>query len=354
LGGKREIKSQSGNPVINPTRGRPAGVAGGCNSGKNISKIIYRNPPFIVLIHFQSGETMVTIHRFPVLLLLLIGMLVSSGCLSAHVAEKPEMPSTQTILNTTVTTVATPVPVISHKPINGSFITIDPIPDHYLGDTITFSGTTNLPAGNNITLVIGTTAFHGCQKMVPSCNPDTVNAVCCTGDGFHRPVTIVPGSSGINTWLFTVKTSEYDFIPDLYEVRIVSGKIVEQGFFKILEKPKPSGYWIFVDPIPAHNLGDNIVFQGTTNLPGGENITTQIFESDRHCSKCQYFINDSVDGCCGDRIQAPVIIKSGNDGINIWSKSVNTSYHNFREGRYSIFLIDPTQAVGNISDFNIY
>jgi hypothetical protein len=117
------------------------------------------------------------------------------------------------------------------------FINISSVPDHYIGDIVTFTGTTNLPAGENFTLGIVTTSTRGCQKMRYPCpNQNTVNAICCSG-GFNRTIMIIPGNCGINTWSLTINTSEYDFWPDLYSVYAVSGKTFGQSYFTIRDKP---------------------------------------------------------------------------------------------------------------------
>jgi hypothetical protein len=297
---------------------------------------------------------MVEIRWFPILLLLVIGTLVTSGCIfSTHTEEKTEMPFTPTLLSTTVKPVVTPVPEVKPKQINSSEITIDPIPDHYLGDTVSFSGTTDLPTGENITLYIFSASIRGCTKNSPPCKPDTVNRVCCTGESFHRSVTITPGSDGINTWSFSINTSEYDFVPDVYEVGTVSGKTVEQGFFRIAERPEPAGFWITIEPIPEVQIGDMVTLSGETNLSAGEKVTIWIGQEAYHtCPKiAEGSCIDSVKACCSGILRT-VAIEQGRPGINTWSLVLDSSGHDFAQGvRYEISVSTRDGLVENASWF---
>jgi len=235
---------------------------------------------------------------------------------------------------------------------SGSWIAIEPVPDTCLGDIIIISGSTNLPAGENLSLAIRTTDFHGCQKTIYPCYyPDTVNAVCCTG-GFNRAVPIIPGMRGINTWSFAVNTSEYDFRPESYVVYAESEKTYGMQIFKMLEKQKPSGPWIAVDPVPHHYLGDTITFRGTTNLEPGELINIRISEGVATCAKCRER-TDSVNGCCGD-FNRMVVISQGVCGNNLWSLYVNTSYYDFHADEdYWIGMSGRNHRVGNSSFFTV-
>lgn len=288
----------------------------------------------------------------PILLILLIGSAVIPGCImSPQIAEKPEIPVIPPLLSPTVTPVVTPVPVITHKPVNGSFITIDPVPDHYLGETITFTGTTNLLAGENLSLIIRTTDFHGCQKTIYPCkNPDTVNAICCMG-GFTRTVTVIPGNNGINTWIFSVNTSDVDFMAGSYVVNVGSGMVYGNKIFTILEKLKPSDYWLYITSIVISDKVNIMLVQGTTNLPRGENLMVWIGQEAYHtCPKMPLnSCNNSVSACCGGIIRA-AYVQQGNKGINTWSLTLNTSQHGFRQGdEYEIQVSSPDFQLVNAS-----
>jgi hypothetical protein len=242
--------------------------------------------------------------------------------------------------------------IIMNGNSSGFRIAIEPVPDTRLGDIITFHGTTNLPAGENFTLGIVTASFCPNQKIIYPCkNPDTVNAICCSG-GFNRTVAIFPDHGGINTWSFTVNTSEYDFRPGQYVVSAESGKTYGVQLFTILEQSNFSVLWISADPLPPPCPGDTITFHGTTNLPVGESITTRIFKARYKCTQCPRK-NDSVDGCCGDQIPLSVMVKPGDRGINTWSREVNTSAYDFSAGDYQIDIGEPSRGIWNSSGFAI-
>jgi hypothetical protein len=174
--------------------------------------------------------------------------------------------------------------------------------------------------------------------------------------GFNRTVAVIPGGCGINTWSFTINTSEFDFRPDLYIVYMESGNTSGDGLFTMLEKPLPPpalrAPWIVMDRIPAACLGNIITLRGTTNLPAGENVTTRIFGSWFNCTKCLPE-NDSVDECCGDQIPLDVPVLPGSDGINTWSREVNTSYYSFSARDYTIDVGNPSHALWNSTGFTI-
>ena len=192
-------------------------------------------------------STLINVHGIVVLTLLLIGTLLAVGCTMSSPAPVTIAENTSFPLSSTQTTVTgTPVATLALAPCpqeNASlFINVSPVGDHYLGDTIIFIGTTNLPAGDNFTLHIFSSSIRGCEKTIYPCqNPDTVNPQCCMG-GLNRTVAVIPGRCGTNTWSFTINTSEYDFWPDRYIVYMKSGNISrDYGFFMMLEIPESSG-----------------------------------------------------------------------------------------------------------------
>jgi hypothetical protein len=184
---------------------------------------------------------MTTPHGFLIAAILLAGLVLVTGCTTSSPAPVPPAGFTTVPMTSALPVSASPViatQALAQCPQENStkFISISTITDHYLGEIVTFSGTTNLPAGEKIILGIVTTSFHSCQKTRYPCeNPDTVNAICCNG-GFNRTIAIMPGNCGINSWSFTVNTSDYDFWPDFYIVYATSGKTYEERFFTIRDK----------------------------------------------------------------------------------------------------------------------
>jgi len=244
--------------------------------------------------------------------------------------------------------------IIMNRNSTGFWIAIEPVTDTCLGDITSISGTTNLSVGENFSLAIRTTDFHGCQKTIYPCKyPDTVNAVCCSG-GFNRTVTVIPGTGGTNIWLFSVNTSDFDFMPGLYGVYAKSGTAYTEQLFTILEQAKSSPAWIAVDPVSHYYLGDTITFQGRTNLPPGEFIETAVYSGEFiPCPKSTRNCQSNVTPCCGG-YSAIVPVLAGTCGINTWSWDVSTSQHGFRaDGEYIISASGRNGAVDNFSIFTV-
>ena len=88
-------------------------------------------------------------------------------------------------------------------------IAIIPVTDHQQGDTFTFSGTTNLAAGDDILVQVVSSSFQPTAKT-------------SSGEfsGAARTVTVLEGTGNVNTWSFTVDTAT--FRPDSYIVEVSS------------------------------------------------------------------------------------------------------------------------------------
>ncbi len=118
-------------------------------------------------------------------------------------------------------------------------ITIDPIPHHYIGDTITIEGTTNLAPGEMITLGIYSAEFIPCPKSSVYCS-DSVG-LCC--GGISDTIAVAPGNCGINTWSWVVNTSQHGFRPGHPYIFDVTGRnrVVENSsLFTVSGIPKPN------------------------------------------------------------------------------------------------------------------
>jgi len=178
-------------------------------------------------------------HGILISVILLAGLVLAAGCTTSSPAPASPFGSTIVPMTSAPPIAASPAiiaPAQCPKENYSTFINISPVHDYYFGDSVTINGTTNLPAGEKITLGIVTTSFHGCQKTRYPCeNQNTVNAICCSG-GFNRTIAIMPGNCGVNTWSFTLNTSEYDFWNDSYSVYAISGKTLGERFFTIRDK----------------------------------------------------------------------------------------------------------------------
>lgn len=102
---------------------------------------------------------------------------------------------------------------------NAPEIAIDPVPDHALGDIITFTGTTNLAAGEPLVLEIYSAEFVPCPK-----GPSLTDSVNPCGDGFAGNISVSQGKCGLNTWAWSVDTSQHGFQPGGQYLLSVSGR----------------------------------------------------------------------------------------------------------------------------------
>jgi hypothetical protein len=127
--------------------------------------------------------------------------------------------------------------IIKDRNSSGSWIAPDPIPDHILGDTITFSGTTNLAPGEQINIRISEPVV-----MCPKCREDVDSVNGCCGD-FNRTVTVRPGTCDHNLWSLEVNTSDHDFHGDDHYWIGMFGRdnqVENATFFTINSIPKPN------------------------------------------------------------------------------------------------------------------
>jgi hypothetical protein len=233
--------------------------------------------------------------------------------------------------------------------LRAPWIVMDRIPAACLGNIITLRGTTNLPAGENITTRIFGSWFN-CTKCLPE--NDSVDECC--GDQIKLDVPVLPGTDGINTWSREVNTSYHGFSARDYTIDVgnPSHALWNSTRFTILNISESATPWTVIDPIPDHYLGDIATFRGTTNLAPGELITIRISEPTVMCAKCRGDFADSVVGCCGE-FNRTVVVREGECGNNLWSLDVNTSQHDFVADLYWIGTYGQNGTLLNSSFFNV-
>jgi hypothetical protein len=100
---------------------------------------------------------------------------------------------------------------VSVTPATTPFITIDPIGNHTAGDVFFINGTTNIPAGENLSILVEESYF----------NPSGY------GSYFESKSTIKSGKNGVNYWscnitpiLWTTSTKRYGPIHDIKAFQI--------------------------------------------------------------------------------------------------------------------------------------
>jgi hypothetical protein len=151
-------------------------------------------------------------------------------------------------------------------------ITIDPIPDHVLGDTITIGGTTNLHPGEMLTVQIYDGDFHPCAKCQVVSNDSVEN--CC--GSFAPQVVVRPGNCGTNVWSLDVNTSYHDFSagePYVVASSGRDGRALSVTLFNILavqNTPDPFHYVTINSPVTSPNE-NAILLSGTASTDFGPN-----------------------------------------------------------------------------------
>jgi hypothetical protein len=147
-------------------------------------------------------------------------------------------------------------------------IEIDPMPDHTIGDIISFGGTTNLHPGENLSLGIMSAEFIPCPKMV-----EISDGVCTCCGGLETTIAVSPGNCGNNTWSWSVNTSQHNFQPDSAYVLFATGRTAQASvLFNILDVPKsdPFHYVTINQPFASAN-GNAILLSGTASTDFGPN-----------------------------------------------------------------------------------
>ncbi|MDD5187049.1 MAG: hypothetical protein PHF57_02450 [Methanoregula sp.] len=81
-------------------------------------------------------------------------------------------------------------------PITTSFITIDPIGNHTIGDVFIVHGTTNIPVSENlnISLIVYALGYYNSAKYDPN------NISTLYHRGYFKELKLTPGTNGINQW----------------------------------------------------------------------------------------------------------------------------------------------------------
>jgi hypothetical protein len=216
---------------------------------------------------FDHGDSTIQFRGFFYLTLFVIGILLAAGCSTS--TPVPVSPRENASIPATTEPVTTGIPVQTATPVrclpvnNTSFISIDPIPVHHLGDTITFRGTTNLEPGELITIRISEGVV-----MCAKCRERTDSVIGCCGD-FNRTVVIREGFCGNNLWSLDVNTSNYDFRGDDDYWIGTSGRpygVGNSSFFTISGIPRSN----LTLNLPANDSGGSALrFSGRSNTGNG-------------------------------------------------------------------------------------
>jgi hypothetical protein len=98
--------------------------------------------------------------------------------------------------------------------------------------------------------------------------------------------------------------------------------ILLSGIFIIPVAANNSTFFITIDPVGDHKIGNEFLINGTTNLPLNETVSVVIYPP--------YFCPG---GGCGTTFRSTGTIQSRKDGVNTWSCNVSTTWGWIRLGR---------------------
>lgn len=103
--------------------------------------------------------------------------------------------------------------ILGKDPLPWIWIRIDPVGEHHVGDIFNITGTTNLPAGLDINGRFGA-EIHSCptfQTLPSGFSGSLCGHDCIPGDFSNNKIPIIQGDGGINTWNFSVNTTDWCF-----------------------------------------------------------------------------------------------------------------------------------------------
>jgi hypothetical protein len=161
---------------------------------------------------------------FPFFFMICFFLVCFAGCINSNTQQKFPDPN-RTITSTTsgsYSSFLTGQPAFSNGSIitDSVWISIDPVNDHIIGDSIIITGNTNLSSQNKILVQVFpkeyiSRHFYDCV----ACHESELGKVARAGD-----VIITPGKDGINHWVFIVNSSEFviDESPISYDIDISS------------------------------------------------------------------------------------------------------------------------------------
>jgi len=109
-------------------------------------------------------------------------------------------------------------------------VPIDPIPDHVVGDRFTISGSTNLAAGDELSVTVTSSSFSPTSKSQSG-----------EFSGTAGVVRVVPGNGGLNRWSLDVDTASWKADEYIVTVEGVTVDVRDSATFNVLAyRPTPS------------------------------------------------------------------------------------------------------------------
>jgi DNA-binding beta-propeller fold protein YncE len=193
-------------------------------------------------------------------------------------------------------------------------ISIDPIPSHAVNDTFIISGTTRLAAGTVLIVDI----------VRGSYNP----GIRIEGDhpwfgNVSRTVIVESSPLKGNVWYYRMNTT--GSYPDEYLIYLSSsGDTASAAYASFtLLSPKDMNYgkgpfFISIDPVSDHSMGDPFAMHGSTNVPIGELLLVEIRSAETHPGIM-------IEGGKVAGLSDTILVEKGVGNLNSWSYAINAT-----------------------------
>ncbi len=194
-------------------------------------------------------------------------------------------------------------------------IHIDPIPPHAVNETFIVSGTTSLPAGTELRVDI----------VRGSYNP----GIRIEGDhpwfgNVSRTIIVEYSPLRGNVWYYRMNTT--GAYPDEYLIYLSPSGYTETAAYASFTLLSPEDiskrkepFFISIDPISAHDVGDSFAIHGSTNVPVGELLLIEIRSAKTHPGIM-------LEGGKLAGLSDTIPVKNGVNNLNSWSYVINTTH----------------------------
>ena len=204
----------------------------------------------------------------------------------------------------------TPAPGPANAPAPA--LTISPIADHFVGDTVVIQGTAELPTGAPVVVTVGFPRPLGSGVLHEG------------GTGLLNVTATVNGGVQVNTW--SVPLSTTNLAPGVYPVAVSSPATNALA----LSSLNLTNGVISMNPVTMDTENNTISITGSTTLPAGDMLNVSIRHEPLAGTRC---VPPGM--FCGDYEGAADITGNGS-GMNAWALTANTTF--FWSGNYTVIV----------------
>jgi hypothetical protein len=115
--------------------------------------------------------------------------------------------------------------------------------------------------------------------------------------------------------------------------------------------------WIHITPrrrvqvsSELRNVIGDLVIDGITNLPPGDEITLMVFSPST--GMCQKGTPDNIINHCSGALEHKVKVQKSSCGANTWSFTINTSYYRFTDYQYAVYVSAVNKSQNNCGSWD--